>query len=440
MSKKRKKSAKKKNRNRAQSRSAKANRRQKRSDSLLPAVLPESEQKKIRSRAFANCRRAWTSVGKSEKELNDYCENDLKKYKEWENSKILPLQRKLNELERSCWKDVKLFYSIKETAAQYKFTMAQAYVLITNPEYQDYLTQDNMKTEPNFSFGSEDEFEEEEDYSEESDEFEGCDCEFCRAREKFTGTKEDASIFYSEIGEKIKKALKGVNSIEEARANLRKLFDGTDPVTFLPKEIADELFEEFIQFFIESGDYKTFVQSDSENFTNQRISQLYRSLVKELHPDRIAQQENHETSELLDRKKELWHKLQEAYQSYDLRLLQSIKLQLEIFIKKNTKQEVSISDLASVRHDLKSINSQKRKMIRKLKKGAAWGFSKLPEDQVDLITRKQLADFEEKEEAIKQEINDIKSSLSDIKRLAKEYHGAFPHLFERVKGYRKRWA
>ncbi len=109
---------------------------------------------------------------------------------------------------------------------------------------------------------------------------------------------------------------------------------------------------------------------------NGRLKDIYRKLVRLLHPDKGAKQTAKEI--------EWWHQVQEAYEVGNLEQLELILTLVEME-DKGTK-DVSISVLGQLTAEFKrSLNALKRK-IAAFKKDVAWNFSRLS-DMSTLLVR-----------------------------------------------------
>ena len=412
----------------------------------LPAVLSEKEQKKIRSRAFANCKRAWTSITKSEQELERYKEQDLAAYEQWRKTEIDPMQDKLTQLHSSAKEDHELMEKVQQACFEYSLEPHEAYLLVTSKEYEQLLAEQEEREEreqreesQNFSFGS-DQAEDDQDYDEGYDEDdEQCDCEACRAQRAAQGGPDD--FFDSEFGQQLKKALSGMRTEAEAKKVLRRFFDQAMGGRFGSKRVEKQAFESFAYDFFNSGKFEQFIRLDSgynEKSAEQQIVDLYRYLVKELHPDKSSlsttitgktAQEKDKKIQLLN---ELWHKTQAAYKSRSLNQLQSIRIQLEVFIKDKKDAQVSISELLVVRQDFKCINKDKRRSIKHLKKGEAWGFSTLTTKAKEAKRKESKRFYQREERQLKTQIKHLRADLNLMKKRAHHY-ADLDEILEQVK-------
>ncbi len=96
-----------------------------------------------------------------------------------------------------------------------------------------------------------------------------------------------------------------------------------------------------------------------------RIKELYRMLVRQLHPDR-----NHQQSE---RERELWHQVQEAYQKRDLDKLEALAGRIEIGLNGKSSQ-LPVQILRRMAGELRDALRGLQKQLNATRKHPAWAF------------------------------------------------------------------
>lgn len=101
-----------------------------------------------------------------------------------------------------------------------------------------------------------------------------------------------------------------------------------------------------------------------------RLKELYRTLVRQLHPDR-----GHEQTA---RERDLWTQLQEAYKARDLEWMEAIAGRLEMSLKNATN--LSIYLLYRMTHDLWDALKGLQARIRVARANPAWQFAKRTRD------------------------------------------------------------
>jgi len=113
--------------------------------------------------------------------------------------------------------------------------------------------------------------------------------------------------------------------------------------------------------------------------TISHLKEIYRNLVRRLHPDKGAHRSAKEI--------EWWHQVQEAYESGNLEQLELILTLVEI--EEKGAKEASVSVLTQLTEEFKkSIKAMKRKLAA-FRKDIAWNFSRLT-DLSGLFRRTQL--------------------------------------------------
>ena len=107
---------------------------------------------------------------------------------------------------------------------------------------------------------------------------------------------------------------------------------------------------------------------DPKTSVEDRIKNIYRILVRKLHPDYQA--------EITPYMQSLWHEVQEAYKAKDLERLETM-LAISNIQTGDFSEEISVSQILNVQSEYKSQLKSLRAQIRKARKRVEWGFSKL---------------------------------------------------------------
>ncbi len=354
--------------------------------SHLPLCLPESAQKRIYSQAESGCLRSWKTLERNKKEIEHYHKYDLAGYGAWYKktfndalSEIAALQRTLQEKET-------ILYSVRRESMAHNISAFEAYKRVTSEGYKFEVPQsESTETfeDQNFSFGGD--FFDDAEFDEEAD----CDCPFCRAE---------------------RRAGKGDSDFEAAH----------------PDEILFEIFEQSIGFDLDADekaaafqDFKKFAETTGmyqELFGNgpssdrrygnddsERCSALFRRLAKALHPDRAGS--------FSEQEKDLWQRAVEAYKQNDLPRLEVVWLHYSIFNSNKIEQDLPVSSFLALQHDLKQQNKEKRREIRRLKKGQIWGFANLDAKGLERLRQSESYHIVEQKKGLQQFIKELQGML-----------------------------
>lgn len=138
-----------------------------------------------------------------------------------------------------------------------------------------------------------------------------------------------------------------------------------------------------------------------------RLKELYRSLVRQLHPDTAQEQ--------TARERELWHEVQEAYRARDLERMEAVAGRVEIGLK-GSALHLPVQILRRMTKDLRAALRGLRSRVSDLRKHPAWSFRKKAKD---------LAKIEAKHRRLlTAELREYKSALkaytADLEQLAAE--------------------
>jgi len=112
-----------------------------------------------------------------------------------------------------------------------------------------------------------------------------------------------------------------------------------------------------------------------------RIKEVYRKLVRRLHPDLTEQ-----TDRMAAVKEDLWHAVQEAYRARDLERLESLLARCDLeegVVSENT----AISQLRKTWQEIKLAVKAIRSNLRRARKDRAWGFSTQAPEARDALRR-----------------------------------------------------
>jgi len=389
---------------------------------LFPVVLVAKEQKKIVHRSFSNCRRAWTTHEKLDQEIDQYYSQDLAAYKRWSEEHIRPLENRQHQLSREIEKDYKLASQIEREAYFSDITLSEAYHRVTQPGYTFNYPQNDSEEEqgPNFSNRDADDFFDE--FFEDNE----CNCDECRAQRKARSTNATgADSDWEDDDDENEDPFAGVQTEADIEEVLQSLFDEMIGWSIPNRGLYNQMFETFCEDWRLSGMYDDVLsriqtQEVSPEDDAKRIQEIYRCLVKELHPDSVEVQSQTADPHFRAQRVQLWHRTQDAYKARDLNKLTTVKIIYCSLMRKN-HAELSCSELDQVRHELKGENTRKRSEIRQLKKGGIWGFSSFPKEKLKNQLRQEKQNFKQQERDMKDTLSEIRRDIARWKRGAEQY-------------------
>ncbi len=107
-------------------------------------------------------------------------------------------------------------------------------------------------------------------------------------------------------------------------------------------------------------------RSEDPDAKSPRLKELYRALVRQLHPDRLQ--------EMTPQKTEWWHQAQKAYQAGDAEQLEVILTLCEIG-EAGTTARTSVSLLQRITAQIKNSLRQLKQELAQARKNPAWNFS-----------------------------------------------------------------
>ena len=153
------------------------------------------------------------------------------------------------------------------------------------------------------------------------------------------------------------------------------------------KSEADAEFARFSQAYAdrhESNQPPGFVPSglDAESGGNTRVKDLYRSLVRKLHPDSQGQ--------MTPQKLEWWHEVQEAYAEADITRLEKILALCELS-DDSTAAHTSVSTLQRLTAQFKTSLRAVKRELTGCRREPAWNFTQRPDHaQIEQRIRAEL--------------------------------------------------
>ena len=139
-----------------------------------------------------------------------------------------------------------------------------------------------------------------------------------------------------------------------------------------------------------------------------RLRELYRRLVRQLHPDM--------NGEFGSREREFWCEIQAAYRGRDLERLEAIAARIEIGLS-SASREVPVGILLRITRDLRVAQESLRRQLAQLKREPAWRFSKRGEDLAAFEARRR-RQLERELRDIRRELLECTAVLDELARRA----------------------
>ena len=307
------------------------------------------EQTKVRKKYIQGCKRTIKDLEKAKQEWEEFQSVDVPSYEQWYNqsfgsdlSQIREAHAKAQDL-NSTLQEIR-YWMMKRDMSPY-----EAYKLVmdrkANPEKYRTLDEEaaererEQKRKWKEKYGK-DFFDEEEDFEDE---------------------EEDGEFFGD-----------GKEPSEEELRMMFEFFIQANPSIkskMKDKGFYDFMFERFKEDVLgrKSKNPET-DEVDPKSSVEDRIKNIYRILVRKLHPDYQA--------EITPYMQSLWHEVQEAYKAKDLERLETM-LAISNIQTGDFSEEISVSQILNVQSEYKSQLKSLRAQIRKARKRVEWGFSKL---------------------------------------------------------------
>jgi len=124
--------------------------------------------------------------------------------------------------------------------------------------------------------------------------------------------------------------------------------------------------EDFEAFFgAAPGEESHASEEPSDASAGHRLKQVYRQLVRRLHPDL-----NHD---LCAEKEQIWHRVQEAYRAGDLDTLQVLQTHEEL-VSGSLSRATPVSHIIALTEDYRRVRRSVRNALRRARQQPSWGF------------------------------------------------------------------
>jgi hypothetical protein len=137
--------------------------------------------------------------------------------------------------------------------------------------------------------------------------------------------------------------------------------------------------------------------------TADRLKELYRALVRQLHPDCHP----HQTG----RDRELWHQLQTAYRQHDLELMEAIAGRVELGLN-GTATSLPVQILLRLTRDLVEALRGLRKQLAAAKQNPAWKFGKRAAELPQLEAKRR--------KSLERELRKVTLELAEARRILED--------------------
>lgn len=137
-----------------------------------------------------------------------------------------------------------------------------------------------------------------------------------------------------------------------------------------------------------------------------RLKEIYRMVVRKLHPDM--------RQELTEHQRDLWHQAQEAYGKEDVDQLEVILAMCEIEEQESTRN-ARLSVLQRITAMFKRSLRPLKAELKKSQKDPAWSFADKQSKEVQELGRRIQAEMEQEIAQLKDELYEIEAELNAIK-------------------------
>ena len=172
--------------------------------------------------------------------------------------------------------------------------------------------------------------------------------------------------------------------------------NGADPFAEFEEFFADVDDDFAGNFGAIPGNGRLFADSEPGRQAPARLKELYRAVVRRLHPDM------HQT--MTTQRKEWWHQAQAAYQSGDVEQLHVILTLCEID-EQGTTAKTSVSLLMRITRQFKSSLRTLKTRLRQCRHDPAWNFTNLRDPRALLVST---------ERVLKAELSELRRALEAI--------------------------
>jgi hypothetical protein len=337
------------------------------------------EQEPLRKKALGDCRRLMKALEKKRETWRKFEAEDIPAFERWMAHTFGALRTKIREAdgklrEKAAW--------VHEIDMEVAFTGCQRHTAYRRVKERFEAPPEAMHGEN--SDPSDDPFDENPFWEEDFDGEAGKDAKF----NEDLGSRESFEAFVSEV------------LFMDARS--------------LPKAAYEDLYR---KFRAEIADEFGWDEEDETEFPpdapgepepggrmdERRIKDVYRTLVRRLHPDVQADSDPQVGA--------LWHQVQDAYAAGDLERLQTLLAMTDV-LGGSSGADSTLGQLRDVAEELSAVSRALQASIRKARRDVAWGFAKR-QDREDLA--------EDIRADLEMELAVIQDELSNLDRLLGEW-------------------
>jgi len=312
------------------------------------------EQTKVRKKYIQGCKRTIKDLEKAKQEWEEYQSVDVPSYEKWYNQNFGADLSQIREAHQKAIDLNSTLQEIRHWIIKKDISPYEAYKLVmdrkANPEKYRLLDEEEEAREREQKRKWKDKY--------------GKD--FFDENENFDTEDDEEEEFFGDGREPSEEELKMMfEFFIQANPSIRKKMND--------KGFYDFMFERFKEDVL--GRKKTDSESNNESgktTVEDRIKNIYRILVRKLHPDF--------QTEITPHMQSLWHEVQSAYKAKDLERLETI-LAISNIQTGDFSEEISVSQILNVQSEYKNQLKSLRAQIRKARKRVEWGFSKITNTQ-----------------------------------------------------------
>gem|GEM_PF-3607972 len=318
----------------------------------LPMLLPQKMQSKLRSLAVQRMKRAYKSRNSIQEAIQYFEQKDLPAYEKWFDEKYVSYLDETRELAGQFQNKLRLLMLTELEQAIHGLSFGEAWERVNAAGYQSSISKPE---EVNFGLGKD------------LEDQDLCDCPYC-------------SLMREE-------GLAGDTRFEAAFKD------------------DDEFLEFMRRGFEEARNSRDPSNKDTRIHaaTLKRVRELYRRLVKRLHPDHGG-----ETS---PQHLELWHLAQEGYRNSNFETLTLVFVML-VWEDREALEAITIGEMSAAADGLHHQNRLRRRELNRYNRHPACGFDALSTQQQKQLERRYRREMAEERREIADKLRELNFRLS----------------------------